>query len=166
MTDARTMVNFRVGRRLFNYRTAGIAIRDGHVLICHEDDDDYIMLPGGRVEIGEASDVALAREIAEELRSAATIGRLIFTVENFFEHHGASVHEIGAYYAIEPAADFPFRRGGVVREVEEDGHQLRFEWLPIDGFPLVKRQLYPTWLAQRLLNLPATTEHLIVREAP
>jgi 8-oxo-dGTP pyrophosphatase MutT (NUDIX family) len=81
VTDARTMVNFRVGTRLFNYRAAGIAIRDGHVLICHEDDDDYVMLPGGRVEIGEASDVALAREIAEELRSPAALGRLIFTVE-------------------------------------------------------------------------------------
>src|SRR3982750_2741442 len=138
------MVNFRVGTRLFNYRAAGIAIRDGHVLICHEDDDDYVMLPGGRVEIGEASDVALAREIAEELPSPAALGRLIFTVENFFEHNGASVHEIGTYYAIELPPDFPFQRGGVVREVEEDGHLLRFEWLPIKGLARMSRQLYPT----------------------
>jgi 8-oxo-dGTP pyrophosphatase MutT (NUDIX family) len=160
------MVNFRVGTRLFNYRTAGIAIRDGHVLTCHEDDDDYVMLPGGRVEIGEPSDVALAREIVEELRVVAAIGRLVFAVENFFEHNGASVHEIGTYYAVDLPADFPFQRGGIVREVEEDGHQLRFEWLPIEGLALMRRQLYPTWLAQRLLDLPETAEHLILREAP
>jgi 8-oxo-dGTP pyrophosphatase MutT (NUDIX family) len=165
MTDARTMANFRVGAQLFNYRAAGIAVRDGHVLICHEDDDDYVMLPGGRVEIGEPSDVALARELAEELRSSATIGRRIFTVENFFEHNGASVHEIAVYYAFEPAADFPFRRGGVVREVEEDGHLLRFEWLPIEGPALAGRQLYPTWMRERIAHLPETTEHLIVHEA-
>jgi hypothetical protein len=30
----------------------------------------------------------------------------------------------------------------------------------------MSRQLYPTWLAQRLPDLPATTEHLILREEP
>src|SRR6185437_3753010 len=98
MTTERTMLSFVVGATRFNYRVAGIAIREGHVLTCREDDDDYVMLPGGRVEMGEPSQVALAREIAEELHSTAEIGRLLYTVENFFERGGQRFHELAAYY--------------------------------------------------------------------
>ena len=72
----RVLLSFPVGATRFNYRVAAIALRKGHVLACREDDDDYVMLPGGRVEMGEASPVALAREIAEELRVAGEIGPL------------------------------------------------------------------------------------------
>ena len=98
MNDLRTMVHFPIGDRLFNYRAAAIIIRDGHVLTCQEDDDEYIMLPGGRVELGEASDAALARELAEEVQAPAAIGRLVYTVENFFGHNGKVVHELGAKF--------------------------------------------------------------------
>src|SRR3569623_168367 len=116
MTGARTMVNFPVGDRLFNYRAAAIIVRDAHVLICHEDNDDYIMLPGGRVELGEARDVALEREVAEEVQAPAEIGRLNYTVENFFTLDGLTVHELGAFFAVE-LMYFPFRACGVVRTV-------------------------------------------------
>jgi 8-oxo-dGTP pyrophosphatase MutT (NUDIX family) len=160
----RTMLSFVVGDSKFNYRTAAVAIRDGHVLVCREDDDDYCMLPGGRVEMGESSLAALQREIAEELRSPATIGRLLFTAENFFMHLGLKVHEIGSYYLIELPADFPFRSTGVVLEVEDEGHVLHFEWVPIAGDGLVMRRLQPRWLVNRLGDLPAGPEHLILHE--
>jgi len=163
MNDLRTMVHFPIGDRLFNYRAAAIIIRDGHVLTCQEDDDEYIMLPDGRVELGEASDAALARELAEEVQAPAAIGRLVYTVENFFGHNGKVVHELGAYYAVE-LSDFPFGSGGVVREIEEDGHQLRFEWLPVTGDALQARGLNPPWMRDRLMRLPLTTEHLIITE--
>ncbi len=107
--SARTMLSFVVGTSRFNYRVAGIVIREGHLLVCREDDDDYVMLPGGRVEMGEPSPVALAREIAEELRSTGEIGPLAFTVENFFEREAQRFHEIGLYYRIELPRCFPFR---------------------------------------------------------
>ena len=163
MSGVRTMVSFPVGDRLFNYRTAAIIIREGHVLTCHEDEDDYIMLPGGRVELGEASDIALARELAEEVQAPTTIGRLIYTVENFFSHNGKIVHELAAYYAVE-LGEFPFRAGGVVREVDEDGHRLRLEWLPVTGDALSLRRLNPPWMRTRLARLPERTEHLIMAE--
>jgi 8-oxo-dGTP pyrophosphatase MutT (NUDIX family) len=161
---ARTMLSFPVGASRFNYRVAAVAIRDGHVLVCHEDDDDYVMLPGGRVEMGEASPVALAREIAEELHSTAEIDRLLFTVENFFGHAGETVHEIGLYYAVNLSPQFPFRSTGVVLETEDEGHLLQLEWVPIVGDGLRTRNLLPPWLIDKLAGLPAATEHLIVHE--
>ena len=116
MTD-RTMVHFPVGGRLFNYRVAAVAIRDGHVLLCREYDDDHTMLPGGRVELGESTLAALRREIAEELRAPAEIERLLITAEDFFSNAGRQVHEIAAYYLIDLSPEFPFDGPGRAREV-------------------------------------------------
>src|ERR1700709_600932 len=125
MSETRTMLSFVVGATRFNYRVAGVALRDGHVLTCREDDDDYVMLPGGRVEMGEASPVALAREIAEELHATGEIGRLLYTVENFFEREGQRFHEIAAYYVVTLPESVPFRSGSVAFETEDEGHRLR-----------------------------------------
>ena len=78
------MIHFRFEGKVFNHRAAGIAIRDGHVLICREDDDLYTLLPGGRIEFGEDSRTAMAREIEEELKAPGEVGRLLFTSETFF----------------------------------------------------------------------------------
>ena len=159
------MLSFVVGTNRFNYRVAGIAIREGHVLVCREDDDDYVMLPGGRVEMGEPSAVALAREIAEELHATAEIGRLVFTAENFFVRDHQHFHELAAYYRVEVPA-VPFQAGGVCLETEDEGHRLRFAWLPLEGEALRAARLLPAWMIGKLAQLPAATEHLVMHEAP
>jgi 8-oxo-dGTP pyrophosphatase MutT (NUDIX family) len=164
MSAERTMISFVVGASRFNYRVAGVALREGHVLVCREDDDDWVMLPGGRVEMGEATTAALAREVAEELHTSAAIERLLFVAENFFLHQGVHFHEIGAYYLIELPETFPFRREGVCLETIDEGHVLRFEWVPIEGDALRRRNLLPPWLDDRLRDPPLVPEHLILHE--
>ncbi|HTJ56227.1 MAG TPA: NUDIX domain-containing protein [Devosiaceae bacterium] len=166
MNNERVMLSFTVGAARFNYRVAAIALRDGHVLVCRQDDDDYVMLPGGRVEMGEPSQVALEREIAEELQSTAEIKRLAFTVENFFERHGQRFHELAAYYLIELPDGFPFRSNGVVLETRDEGHDLRFEWVPVEGGGLRERNLLPRWMIESLRELPEGTQHLVMHEVP
>jgi 8-oxo-dGTP pyrophosphatase MutT (NUDIX family) len=167
MTDSsRTMLSFVVGAARFNYRVAGIALRDGRVLTCREDEDDYVMLPGGRVEMGESSPVALAREVAEELDSTATIGPLVYTVENFFEREGQRFHEIGLYYRIELPEAFPYLPDGVCFETEDEGHRLCFEWVTAEPSALRRIKLLPNWMGDRLGQLPAQTQHLVMRELP
>ncbi len=51
----------------FNLRVAAVICRGEEVLLCTVDGLGYWFLPGGRVRFGEASDTALARELAEEL---------------------------------------------------------------------------------------------------
>jgi 8-oxo-dGTP pyrophosphatase MutT (NUDIX family) len=158
------MVHFPIGNRLFNYRVAGIAIRDGHVLVCRADDDDFVMLPGGRVELGEPATVALAREIAEELQTTAETSRLVFTVEDFFEHRGRQIHELSAYYLIELPSEFPFRSGGVCFEIDDGDEHLRFEWAKIEGDALRRLNLLPRWMINQLGELPTETRHLVMDE--
>lgn len=165
MTSLRTMLSFPVGGTRFNYRVAGVAIRDGHVLVCREDDDDYCMLPGGRVEMGEPSDLALVREIAEELVMAVEVGPLLFTSESFYGRVGERFHELGFIYAIDLPEDVG--PGGVqpflVRE--DEGHLLQFSWLPLEGPDLTEARLLPPWLPERLRALPDLSGHVIFHEA-
>jgi 8-oxo-dGTP pyrophosphatase MutT (NUDIX family) len=165
MTDApRTMLSFVVGPNRFNCRVAGIAVRDGHVLTCREDDDDWVMLPGGRVEMGEPSPVALAREIVEELDCTAEIGPLVYTVENFFDRAGERFHEIGLYYRVILPDAFPYLPEGVCFETEDEGHRLYFEWVDAEPLALRRINLKPSWLGERLALLPAAAQHLVMHE--
>jgi ADP-ribose pyrophosphatase YjhB (NUDIX family) len=157
----RLVLSFPGNGMRFNFRVAGAAIRDGHLLVCREDDDDYCMLPGGRVEMGEASDIALAREMAEELVLPVTAGALLFTYESFYGRAGDRFHELGFVYALElpehvrPGGAQPF----LVRE--DEGHLLQFSWLPIEGPALAEASLQPPWLPERLRALSGQHEHVI-----
>jgi 8-oxo-dGTP pyrophosphatase MutT (NUDIX family) len=134
------------------------------VLTCREDDDDWVMLPGGRVEMGEPSAVALAREIIEELDCTAEIGPLAYTVENFFERAGERFHEIGLYYRVILPAAFPYRPEGVCFDTEDEDIRLRFEWVAAEPMALRRINLKPNWLADRLTGLPVVAQHLVMHE--
>lgn len=160
----RTILSFAADGTRFNYRVAGAAIRDGHLLVCREDDDDYCMLPGGRVEMGEASDMALVREMAEELAMPVSVGPLLFTYESFYGRAGDRYHELGFVYAIElpdgvgPGGTQPF----LVRE--DEGHLLQFSWLPLAGSALTQASLQPPWLPERLRDQSIIPTNVIFRD--
>ena len=160
----RWLLSFLKGKRRYNYRTAGVIIRDGHVLVCREDKDDFVYLPGGRVEFGKPSDVALEREIQEELQCVGKVGRLLFVTENFFELNGVTFHEIGKYYVADLPDDFPFVVDAPALITFDEGHELKFYWVPIEGAGLAEFNLLPKWIRGRLGDLPGTTEHLIKDE--
>jgi 8-oxo-dGTP pyrophosphatase MutT (NUDIX family) len=158
------MISFKVGDQRFNHRVAAIAMRNGHVLVCHEDDDDYVMLPGGRVELGEPSPVALAREMAEELGVEAPIDRLLFTEENFFEREGEAFHQIGIYYQVALPADFPFVTGKPCLVRFDEGLELKFIWVPATSAALAQVNLKPIWLRDALETPQDGSRHVVVNE--
>jgi 8-oxo-dGTP pyrophosphatase MutT (NUDIX family) len=160
----RMMIHFPVGGRVFNHRVAGIAIRNGHVLICREDDDPFTLLPGGRIEFGEDSRTAIAREIEEEMKAPGTVGRLLFTAETFFHRDAREFHEIGIYYQIAPPQSLPFVTEGPALVTEDEGHVLTFNWVGIDGAEFERFNLVPRWLRTRLDTPPEAPQHLVVDE--
>ena len=163
--DTRQMIHFRLeDGRVFNHRAAGIALRNGDVLICREDDDPYTLLPGGRIEIGEDSRTSITREIAEEMKAPGQVGRLLFTAENFFERDGRQFHELGIYYEITPPASVPFVTGEPALVTEDEGHVLYFHWAAIAGDDFARYNLVPLWLRTRLGTLPENPQHIMVDE--
>jgi 8-oxo-dGTP pyrophosphatase MutT (NUDIX family) len=142
----------------FQYRVAGIATQDGHVLVHRFPEDDFWALPGGRAGIMELSAETLAREIFEETGLRVSVGRLVWVVENFFVYQGAQVHEIGFYFemALSPGATVPESRSFLG---QEGGKSLQFRWVPFEE--LRRLRIQPDFLRDRLGSLPATTEHLV-----
>ncbi len=66
--------------------TAGVIARAGRVLVCQRLPDDHHPgkweFPGGKVEAGETLEAGLRRELHEELRIDATIGRVLWRTEH------------------------------------------------------------------------------------
>lgn len=160
MTGARHVISFPIEGRTFNYRVAAIIVVDGHVLVCREDDDDYTMLPGGRVELGEASGLALEREIAEELAMPARLGPLLATSESFYLGRGEEYHELGFFYALDLPGQRPDGNAPWLLRHDE-GHLLRFFFVPLAGDALEKFNLLPPWLPDFLRNPPAGHAHVV-----
>jgi hypothetical protein len=74
------------------------------------------------------------------------------------------LHELGIYYLVMLGASSPYlAKDRVFDGIEDDlplheGERMRliFRWFPLDA--LADRPLYPTFLRERLLALPATLE--------
>lgn len=161
----RYVLSFSIKGQRFNYRVAAIIVAEGHVLVCREDDDDYAMLPGGRVELGEDSAESLAREIAEEIALPAAIGPMLATSESFYRREGEDFHELGFFYAAELPEQGPDgKTPWLVRQ--DEGHDLSFYWIPLAGAALEQINLLPRWLPAFLRDLPSGHSHIVHDERP
>jgi len=77
----------RDGETIFLCRVAGVAVVDDRVLLHRSEHDDFWALPGGRLEVGETMTEALRREMREEVEVDVEVGRLLWVIENFFDHY-------------------------------------------------------------------------------
>jgi 8-oxo-dGTP pyrophosphatase MutT (NUDIX family) len=92
-------ISFKVEKNLFNYRIAGLVVReDGKFLIQTATAVDFYTLPGGRIEMLENSREALRRELMEELEIDTEIGEMFLFLENFFDYDGLEFHELNQFY--------------------------------------------------------------------
>lgn len=109
-------------------------------------------VPGGRLEVGETAREGLAREFREELGVDVTVGALLCTVENFFDHApldgppprlGAPQppairhHELGLYFAVEVPPSLGERTTveGTEGAGSPDEHRLEFRWVEQELLP-------------------------------
>jgi 8-oxo-dGTP pyrophosphatase MutT (NUDIX family) len=96
------MLSFDTNAGHFHVRAIAVCILNDCILIHQTPGHALWSLPGGRVEMGESSEEALVREMAEELHSSVQIRRLMATLELIDnEFNGQIFHEIGLYYAVE-----------------------------------------------------------------
>jgi 8-oxo-dGTP pyrophosphatase MutT (NUDIX family) len=153
----------------FLYRVAGVAALDGRVLVHQfEGEDDFYVLPGGRVEMREPAEEALAREMREELGCEAGVGRLLWVIDNHFTHQGVDHHELGLYFAISLPAGCPQASGEPWTGAEDvglaDGEtvELYFQWKPVAE--LASLDLKPSCLRELLRELPEHTQYVLHRD--
>lgn len=161
MTD-RYMLAHDLPPGRFNFRAAAIIRRDAHLLIHRATRDPFWCLPGGRVEWGESTRIALAREIEEELGVAATIGELGIVLENFFTLANKRYHELAYYYPVTVPATFPFRTDGeICYRTTDGGIDLEFKWVEPHEHVLERHDFKPEGLRPMLAADEAALRHLV-----
>lgn len=143
-------ISYERNNNMFNFRVAGIVMDAGRVLLHKAGQDDFWNLPGGRVEMNEATEAAIVREMMEELGIYVEVQRLAFVSEDFFDYEGQKFHEIGFYYVIAlPEAHKLYSQ--IEFKGLEDNGKLTFRWFSLDE--LEHMEVYPVFLKKELHNL-------------
>jgi 8-oxo-dGTP diphosphatase len=96
--------------------------RDGQLLLVRQRTTSWSFLPGGHAEPGERVEVALVRELAEELGTDATVVGFVGAVEHGYVEDGVTHHEINLVFEASIDAAEP---------VSQEEH-LEFYWLPFE----------------------------------
>ncbi|GED50654.1 NUDIX domain-containing protein [Carnobacterium maltaromaticum] len=154
----------QVGDFTFNHRAAGILIQEAAILLEYYEKEDYWVLPGGRVKVGEDSKIGVEREWLEELGLEVNGTRLIALIENFFVNHRTGsqrhFHEISMYYQLESSTKIPFQIGQKFHGAESD--KLNYSWVPLNELSTLN--LRPKVLEKYLMELPDHPIHIVNRE--
>jgi 8-oxo-dGTP pyrophosphatase MutT (NUDIX family) len=160
----RTHIRLTVGVERFNHRVAGLAFRDGHVLVHRAVHEPFWTFPGGTAEIGDTSEETLKREMVEELGVEVTVSRLLWVVENFFHYEQRDWHELGLYYLMEIPTEFPFQSHEIIHWVEDGDNHLEFKWVRATREALTALDIPPYFIADDIENLPTAPRHLVWRD--
>jgi ADP-ribose pyrophosphatase YjhB (NUDIX family) len=123
----------------------GVCVKDNHLLVCLPAKGGRAYLPGGHIEFGEPAQVALEREILEEMGLVANAGRFLAVSENRFEQKGETHCEINLVFALDipkiaPPVDPPATESWI-----------RFAWVPLTQEALAAVNLLPAHL---IVDLP------------
>lgn len=95
----------------FNYRTCLMIIKNDCILVEGNDEDEYVLLPGGRVKTNEDTKNGIIREMEEELGYKFNKEDLIDGTfyENFFTYENQKVHELMFVYKVYVDDSFPIK---------------------------------------------------------
>jgi NADH pyrophosphatase NudC (nudix superfamily) len=102
---------------------------------------------GGMIEFGETSDIALRREIVEEMGEEITNLAYLGTLENIFTYNGKPHHEIVIVY------DAKFTNTELYDKEEIDVVEVdwyKAHWLSIEDCRAGKHVIYPDGLLELL----------------
>jgi 8-oxo-dGTP diphosphatase len=116
--------------------------RDDRVLLCKSVKHNYLYLPGGHIEFGEASAAALAREINEEMGVSSSVGDLALIHEHFFRQGPHLHHELNLVFHVELERD----------DVTSREKKIAFEWVALNE--LDDLDLRPSMLQAWLPHAP------------
>ena len=148
-------ITFKTEAGWFNYRVCAMILREGKILAMKDQVSPYYYLPGGRVQLHEAADDAVLREVREELGVEANIVRPVWLNRGFFEEDvtGERFHELCIYYLVDVSGTDLLSRGETF--LWQEGKRTHtYTWLPFER--LEEEYFYPKFLKKKIFSLPDT----------
>ena len=115
----------------------------------------YYFLPGGRVQLHEPAEIAIVRELREELNVEPKVLRPLWLNQGFFTEDvsGERFHEICLYFLMDVSHTDLLSKGEQF-VLSENNQRHTFEWLRFDR--LKDEYFYPVFLKEKILDLPET----------
>ncbi|MBR5948726.1 MAG: NUDIX domain-containing protein [Clostridia bacterium] len=155
-------ITFKTEGARFNLRAAAIMINDGKVLAMSDERSPYFYLPGGKIALNETAEEAALRELREELGIEGSVVRPLYIAQSFFTEEGSGerFHEICFYLLVDCSSTDLLSRGESFI-INERHHTLEFKWLDVNA--LEDAYFYPTFLRERMKNLPEGVEMITER---
>ena len=147
--DFRTKLN----QTVFGVRATALIVKDNRLLVVEDEDGFYTI--GGAIQVDEATEDAVVREVKEELGVASRAGQLAFIVENRFEQDGIHYHNIEFHYLVDLLEDAPLT-------MQEDDKRQPCEWIDIDKLEGIN--LVPAFLKIALLDWDGQLRHIYLEE--
>lgn len=138
----------------FKFRVCGILEHNGKYLLVKMNTNDFYCLPGGHVELGEDTEMAVMREMQEELGYEVKIKKLLAINQNFFLDNidNKKFHELGFYYLVEAVDKNKINTSDYIREELDKGkiQHLNFKWFDLDQ--MKTSDVRPNFIKDILLN--------------
>ena len=147
--DFRTKLN----QTVFGVRATALIVKDNRLLDVEDEDGFYTI--GGAIQVDEATEDAVVREVKEELGVASRAVQLAFIVENRFEQAGIHYHNIEFHYLVDLLEDAPLT-------MQEDAKSLPCSWLALDDLHTVN--LKPAFLKTALPDWDGQLRHIHLEE--
>lgn len=148
-------MQFESGR--FRLRGVGIVIKNGKVLMVHDEKRKYYYTIGGTAHVGEKTSDAAVREVYEESGLNVEVDRPILVQESFFEMEDGLHHEVAFYYLMKDIGNRE-KASDRVLDFNDEG----LEWLSISKLSNYKE--YPQIYNVMLKDIPNEIVHLVVDE--
>lgn len=145
---------------IFIYRAAGVITDGQRVLLKRQDESQHWALPGGKVKMGEDSESALRRILAEDLCHEVMFDRLLWVVENHIEEESQKRHVLGLYYLAHLSPDSPWLRDSGPFRVQKptpDGaaQHTEFAWFPYNPEEISKNLGTKIWDVSGTIKIKA-----------
>lgn len=146
-------ITFKTNDGIFNYRVCAVIIDHDRLLAMMDERSPYYYLSGGRVQMNEPADVALKREVQEELGIGAKIVRPLWLNQGFFVEDVSKqkYHEICLYYLVD-VSDSDLLQKGDTFMIQEGSRKHSFCWLTFDE--VESAYLYPKFIKRKIRDLP------------
>lgn len=106
----------------------------------------------------ESTENTIIREMNEELGINVRVNRLLWICEHFFNHNDSKYHEICFYYLIE-CNDNNLLNKEDLFYITEGKNEFEFRW--IDVKEIQNEIVYPTFIKNKIQNLPTTIERIV-----
>lgn len=147
--DFRTKLN----QTVFGVRATALIIEKGRLLVIEDKDGLYTI--GGAIQVNEATEEAVVREVKEELGVVSRAGQLAFIVENRFKQDGIHYHNIEFHYFVDLLEDAPLT-------MQEETKTLPCRWVALEALSSV--DLKPEFLKTALPEWDGQLRHIHLEE--